>query len=253
LEPGNDFSVQRTLFAAGTPLDVADTTRIGRVVALDILKDLISAHSTGRSYNGVYGLSSIFVYNGRATIRAPFFDGICTGDTMSKDFETYISDILERFRIDKIGLPAFFIELTRLLRRPLSFAHPRYFWDCALTTLALKPPLSRAGLFTGLQRIRRFAPQKVHRSLQAVLKPNFNRSDWREHIFKNGHPLLKKVLMYKPDKSVVDKGDVGGEKPNPNDQYGRYHQNLYSLSIFPRQVNEHGMDKVKDIFFFFIF
>ena len=87
LEPGNEFSVQKTLCAAGTLLDVADTTRTGRTVALDVLSDIIDAHSRGHSYDGAFGLSSIFVLNGRAAICAPFC-GKCTNATMSKDFET---------------------------------------------------------------------------------------------------------------------------------------------------------------------
>ena len=87
LEPGNEFSVQKTLCAASTPLDVADTTRTGITVALDVLSDIIDAHSRGHSYDGAFGLSSIFVLNGRAAICAPFC-GKCTNATMSKDFET---------------------------------------------------------------------------------------------------------------------------------------------------------------------
>lgn len=38
LEPGNEFSVKHTLIPAGTSVDVVATTRIGRIMALDILR-----------------------------------------------------------------------------------------------------------------------------------------------------------------------------------------------------------------------
>ena len=203
----------------------------------------------GHSYDRAFGLSSIFLLNGRAAICAPFC-GKCTNATMSKDFETYIiSDILQRFRIDKVGLIAFFTQLIGLLKRHDSFEDPSLFWDCALITQALKPPLSRAGLFTGLHKIRRFAPEGVRWNLLSVLGYTPEGQDWRQHIFQNEHPLLKKVLTYILDKFLGDKGDEGGGSHATDKKYGQYHGNLYSLSIFPRQINEHGKPKVKDIFF----
>jgi alanyl-tRNA synthetase len=41
LIPGNEFSKSRTIFSGGTSLNVADTTRTGRVLGLDVLEDLI--------------------------------------------------------------------------------------------------------------------------------------------------------------------------------------------------------------------
>ena len=45
----------------------------------------------------------------------------------------------------------------------------------------------------------------------------------------------------------------GGESHATEKKYGQYHGNLYSLSIFPRQINEHGKPKVKVIFLFLLF
>ena len=60
------------------------------------------------------------------------------------------------------------------------------------------------------------------------------------------------MLTYILDKFLGNKGDEGGESHATEKKYGQYHGNLYSLSIFPRQINEHGQPKVKDIFLFLL-
>jgi hypothetical protein len=39
--PGNEFSEAKTIFADGTFLEIADTTKIGRVFGLDLLQEMI--------------------------------------------------------------------------------------------------------------------------------------------------------------------------------------------------------------------
>lgn len=261
--PGNEFSELKTIFGDGTSLDVADTTKTGRVLGLDVLEDIVFSHDAGLSWNGNFDLSTIFVIGGvRAEIRAPYCDKFCE-EAKLNDYFSYISNIVELFRIKGVGLPAFFTQLVHKLsnppRRPpvcnrgqlegfLRRLH--CFWDCVLTTLALRSSLARAGLFSGIHRIRRFAPEKVRLALKAVLTsyPALE-DDWRRPIAETGHPVLKKVLRHIPgmldgNNEKVEEGEYGHRK------FGLYTRDVSSLSVFPRQVNEHGKPKVNNCFFF---
>jgi hypothetical protein len=86
--------------------------------------------------------------------------------------------------------------------------------------------------------------------LPAVLCNKIYIEDWRPEIAKTGHPFLKKVLRHIP--GLIDgsneKAEVGEHESR---KYGLYTDGADSLSIFPRQVNEHGKSKVNICFFLF--
>ncbi|PVH36442.1 hypothetical protein PAHAL_6G074700 [Panicum hallii] len=194
LIPGNEFSKSRTIFAGGTSLNVADTTRTGRVLGLD------------------FDLSTIYVVDGvRAEIRAPYCEKFCEKAKFN-DYFSYICNIVELFKIEGIGLPAFFTQLVRLLSDPplrpsgcniaqLEGYRRRLhgFWDCVLTTLALRSSSARSGLFNGIRRIRRSAPLRVRSKLREILAR---------------HPVLKKVLGYIPG----DGSDEEAKEKEPEDK-----------------------------------
>ncbi|XP_037439436.1 uncharacterized protein LOC119307462 isoform X2 [Triticum dicoccoides] len=255
--PGNEFSELRTLFADGTSLDVADTRKIGRVLGLDLLEDIVFNHNAGFSWDGKFDPTTIMVIDGvRAEIRAPYCDKFCE-EAKLNDFFSYITGVIELFRIEGIGLPAFFAKLTQTLsnppRRPQVCTQRQLegfkrrlhgYWDIVLTTLALRSSLARAGLYSGIHRIHRFAPEAVNHALRAVLRSRFLPKDWRQPIVaETGHPVLKKVLRYIPDTL-----DGSNENARANEgwrrKFGWYKPRLLdSLCIFPRQVNEHAKSK----------
>ncbi|CAA0818307.1 Unknown protein [Striga hermonthica] len=253
--PGNRFSALRTLFVDVTSLDVVDTTKIGRVLGLDMLEDFVFSHKAGKSWNEKFDLNTIVVIDGaNAEIRAIYCDKFCEEATLN-DFFSYICTIVELFRIEGFGLPAFFNRLINNLSNPPSrpsvcsqhqlegFRHRlNGFWDCVLTTMALRTSSARAGLFTGIHKIWRFAPEKVRRALRSVLSstdPPQITSDWRDSIAERGHPVLKKVLRYIPGDSYQN-NKKAKEGEDPDRQFGLYEHDVGSLSVFPRQVNEHG-------------
>ncbi|GER49913.1 RNA-binding (RRM/RBD/RNP motifs) family protein [Striga asiatica] len=112
--------------------------------------------------------------------------------------------------------------------------------------MALRSSSARAELFTGIHKIRRFAPEEVRRALRGVLSSTYPpqiTSDWRDSIAESGHPVLKKVLRYIPgDSDQNNKKAMKGE--DPDRKFGLYEPDVGSLSVFPRQVNEHGKSKV---------
>lgn len=260
--PGNEFSELKTIFAGGTSLDVADTTKIGRVIGLDLLEELVFSHDAGLSWNGNFDLSTIFITDGVcAEIRAPYCSKFCEKARLN-DYGSYIYTIVELFRIKGFGLPAFFTHLTGKLSNPPvrpsvctpsqleGFRHRLHgFWDCVLTTLALRSSLARAGLFSGIHKIRRFAPKKVRQPLKVVLtSPPTLGEDWRQRIALEGHPVLKKVLRYIP--GVLDgSNEKLQENEDDHRKFGIYQSDDVSLSVFPRQVNEHGKSKLNICFF----
>ncbi|WVZ95630.1 hypothetical protein U9M48_041364 [Paspalum notatum var. saurae] len=281
---GNEFSEAKTIFAGGTSLEVADTTKIGRVFGLDLLEEMIFSHNAGFSWNGQFDLSTIVVIDGvdgvRAEIRAPYCDKF-SEKAKFNDYFSYIHNIIELYRIKGVGLPAFFTHLVKTLSKPPcrplvcspqqleGYRHRLHgFWDCVLTTLALRSSLARAGLYSGIHRIRRFAPSEVRRVLRSVLSSTPLKDDWRDSIAQDGHPVLKKVLRYIPGEDESNKkvrenedgarkyglyirGEDESNKKVQEDEYGKRKYGLYerdagSLSIFPRQVNEHGKRKPKE-------
>lgn len=104
--------------------------------------------------------------------------------------------------------------------------------------------MARAGLFSGIYRIRHFALKKMRQALKVVLTSHPPlKDDWRVPIAETGHPVLKKVLRYisgilngSNEKVQEDKG--------AHMKFGLYGPDVGSLSVFPRQENEHGKSKV---------
>jgi alanyl-tRNA synthetase len=265
LIPGNEFSKSRTIFAGGTSLNVADTTRTGRVLGLDVLEDLIFSHDVGLSWDGKFDLSTIYVVDGvRAEIRTPYCEKFCEKAKFN-DYFSYICNIVELFKIEGVGLPAFFTQLVRLLSDPphrpsgcniaqLEGYRRRLhgFWDCVLTTLALRSSSARSGLFNGIQRIRRSAPLTVRSKLREILASAQLEDDWRKPIAETGHPVLKKVLGYIPgdgsdeeakekepeDKKfgffTPDSSEEAKEKEPEDQKFGLFTRDADSLSDFPR-------------------
>lgn len=266
LIPGNEFSELRTLFADGTSLDVADTRKIGRVLGLDLLEDIVFNHNAGFSWDGKFDLTTIIVIDGvRAEIRAPYCDKFCE-EAKLNDFFSYITGVVELFRIKGVGLPAFFPKLVSTLsnppRRPQVCTQRQLegfkrrlhgYWDIVLTTLALRSSLARAGLFSGIHRIRRFAPEVVKCTLRAVLQSRLLKDDWRLSIVaETGHPVLKRVLRYIPD--MLDGSNENARADEDWERkFGLYTPIVGSLCVFPRQVNEHAKSKVNIFFSCFLF
>ncbi|KAM0832619.1 hypothetical protein ACQ4PT_064776 [Festuca glaucescens] len=208
------------------------------------------------SWDGKFDLTTIFVIDGvRAEIRAPYC-GKFSEEAKLNDYLSYILRIVELYRIKGFGLPAFFPKLVSTLSNPpcrpevcnarqLEGFQRRLncFWDIVLSTLALRSSLARAGLFSGIHRIRRFAPHTIQCLLTAVLCNTNYKEDWRPEIAETGHPFLKKVLRYIPGllDGSNEKAEVGEHETR---KFGLYTADADSLSIFPRQVNEHGKSKV---------
>ncbi|KAM0885492.1 hypothetical protein ACQ4PT_030308 [Festuca glaucescens] len=211
LIPGNEFSEIKTLFSDDVSLDVVDTTKIGRVFGVDLLEDIVFSHAAGFSWDGKFDLTTIFVIDEvRAEIRAPYCAKF-SEEAKLNDYLSYILRIVELFRIKGVGLPAFFPKLVSTLSNPpcrpevcnarqLEGFQRRLncFWDIVLTTLALRSSLARTGLFSGIHRIRRFAPHIVQCQLDAVLRNVNYKGDWTCEVAESGHSFLKKVLRYIP-------------------------------------------------------
>jgi alanyl-tRNA synthetase len=132
-----------------------------------------------------------------------------------------------------------------------------------LTTLALRSSSARSGLFNGIQRIRRSAPLTVRSKLREILASAQLEDDWRKPIAETGHPVLKKVLGYIPrdgsDEAAKkfglftpDSSEEAKEKEPEDKKFGLFTCDADSLSVFPRQVNEHPKSKV-NIFFLSVF
>lgn len=106
LIPGNEFSKSRTIFAGGTSLNVADTTRTGRVLGLDVFEGLIFSHDVGLSWDEKFDLSTIYVVDGvRAEIRAPYCEKFCEKAKFN-DYFSYICNIVELEGVGRLFSPS---------------------------------------------------------------------------------------------------------------------------------------------------
>ncbi|KAM0885494.1 hypothetical protein ACQ4PT_030308 [Festuca glaucescens] len=250
LIPGNEFSEIKTLFSDDVSLDVVDTTKIGRVFGVDLLEDIVFSHAAGFSWDGKFDLTTIFVIDEvRAEIRAPYCAKF-SEEAKLNDYLSYILRIVELFRIKGVGLPAFFPKLVSTLSNPpcrpevcnarqLEGFQRRLncFWDIVLTTLALRSSLARTGLFSGIHRIRRFAPHIVQCQLDAVLRNVNYKGDWTCEVAESGHSFLKKVLRYIPGMldGSNEKAEVGEDEGR---QFGLYTPDAVSWKRSWRITND---------------
>lgn len=160
----------------------------------------------------------------------------------------YCLEIIELFRVEKVGLPAFLNELDTILRSFIPYkTNRKIFWRKILHNMRLRSSAARAGFFSGLHRITRLAPPTVRNELTILLlNISMVDFDWRKEIAEKGHPVLQKVLRHKNSEADAKAEKAKDIEKDPNKQkYGRYLKNCNSMSIFPRQVNEHGRTKVK--------
>jgi hypothetical protein len=147
----------------------------------------------GLSWNGQFDVSTIVVIDGvRAEIRALYCDKFSEKAKFNNYF-SYIHNIIELYRIKRVGLPSFFTYLTNKLSespcRPFVCSPQQLkgyrcrlygFWDCVLSILALRSSLARAGLYSEIHRIRRLPPSDVRNALKSVLSSTPLKYDWRE-------------------------------------------------------------------------
>lgn len=262
--PYNRFAEQRTIFPHSTSQIVADTLKIGRIIANNILQHIIEAHEAKNCWNGKFNLSSILIVDGFGVlITSPFCEEF-SWDAMVNDYIAFVELIFPLFEVVGVGMPAFFSELEKTLRNfePHNMRHHQLarFWDFIRNHLAFKSSMWRTNVFTGLYRIRRSMPRRLRRALKAVLLSQSLVDDWRSIIAESGHPLLEKVLRHSgvedPDENgsylvqnhgVIDLVQNDDNKP----EYGLYQNTLFSAAMFPRHVNEHGTDMSKTKVSFF--
>jgi len=157
------------------------------------LQEKIFSHNAGLNWNGQFDVSTIVVIDGvRAEIRAPHCDKF-SEKAKFNDYCSYIHNIIKLYRIKWVGPPAFFTYLSNKLSEPLyrpfvyspqqlkGYGRQLYgFWNCVLSTLSLRSSLARAGLYSGIHRIRRLAPSDVRNALKSVLSSTPLKYDWRE-------------------------------------------------------------------------
>lgn len=247
--PRNQFSEAKTLCAKGTSLIVADTSKIGRIIASDLLQQIVQAHQAKCSWNGKFDRRSIYV-NGRyrARITAQFCE--YTDNTlpiayMTNDYTAYVVEVLSLFEPEKLGYPAFFRLLINTLTESdlstMSHFDLACFWDRIQSHLALKFSSARQDFYGGIQRIRRNSSRRVRWALRNLLRsaPLADDDDWRALTYDGGqgHPLLRKVLRYK-GKNHEQKDDETEE----DKRFGKYLNTLDSASEYARNVNEHAED-----------
>lgn len=90
--PENKFAIFRTLFSAGTPMDVADTTRSGRFIGQSSLYNMVCGHKNDRSWNGQFNRSHIFIVDySRVEIWAPYCP-VFSEQAMLNDCEILFGD-----------------------------------------------------------------------------------------------------------------------------------------------------------------
>ncbi|WVZ82044.1 hypothetical protein U9M48_029356, partial [Paspalum notatum var. saurae] len=234
---GNELSKPTILFSQGTSLLVAETTKIGRVFASDVLFDMVNAHAASHTWNGNF---KIYVIDG---CRAMIWGELCefTPEGMQKDHTTIVFGFFPLFAVEDVGMPAYFSNLSDTLHgfvpNTMSHIDLMCFWEFIKHHMALKRPLTRANFFASIHRIRRNAPSGVKSRLKSLLLGN-GENDWRDLIVKNGHPLLKKVMRYQREGDALEQQD-----PVDNSEYGYFENNFDSLSHFARQVMEHAGDE----------
>ncbi|XP_044412005.1 uncharacterized protein [Triticum aestivum] len=247
--PGNHFAEKKNLSALGTSLEVADTRKIGRIIARDLLLQIIEGHKVMVSWNGKFDRKSILVRSGFHTMLTAWINaayGEFSDAAILNDYTTYVNEVLSLFEVKGVGYPAFFNPLIKTLkeesgrdtRSEIQFSN---FCHKVEGHLALKFSLARADFFGGINKIRKHAPRKVRRELRRVLRQTvlIDGKDWRFVISGSGHHLLRTILRHRRE------GDNNGGN---EEDFGYFLSSIDSASQFARQVNEHADDdpEVKD-------